>query len=337
MRRVVWVVVCVGLAFAAAGCSDADKHYFKEGVGANLYSEAAVPVSDDIAGRTDLQRAYITQVCEQAGLHPSDCEGSTSDPNVWSQFVQAGMNDIDQRCDAYLTWLDNVRRARAPAIKEIADAQTATTIIMQQAGVSATPIAIAAAAFGFAANTFTNVEARLVLEVDRATVQTIVLNRQKQYREQLFGVDPQGRRILITSRPAAIFALRSYLRLCMPMTIETEINNTVATFERGGARALANSEPMISARTVGVTVISHVATDQSRKSLRDLLIPKGATRADPELLAYVKRLLGNPNLVVGPILIDARFAILRQKLAACIVARQQGQPCADGSLKQFIQ
>jgi hypothetical protein len=207
------------LTLAAAGCSDADKHYFKEGVGANLYSDAAITASDDLAARTEQERRYVAEICEQAGLTPFQCEAGASDPNAWSQFVQAGMNDIDQRCDAYLTWLDNVRRARAPTIKELADAQTATTIIMQQAGVSATPIAIVAAAFGFATNTFTNVNARLILEVDRATVQTIVLNRQKQYREQLFGIDSKGRKILIASRPAAIFALRSYLRLCMPMTI----------------------------------------------------------------------------------------------------------------------
>ncbi len=60
----------------------------------------------------------------------------------------------------------------------------------------------------------------------------------------------------IDNRPAAIYALRQYLRLCMPMTIETQINTTVKLFERGGTVALgqAASRPMIDARTVETAV-----------------------------------------------------------------------------------
>ncbi len=259
MRFFALWVACVGIAVAIAGCSSSDKHYFKEGIGANLYSESAIPITDDAAARTELQRIYIADICQQAGLYPSDCDIGASNPKAWSQLVQAGMNDIDQRCDAYLVWLDNVRRAEKPTLKEISDAQSATTIIMSQAGLGNAPIAIAAAAFGFATNTFTNISARLILEVDRSTVQTLVLGRQKKYREELFGTGDKSTKVVIASRPAAIFALRSYLRLCMPMTIETEINNTIATFERGGADAL-KKDGMISAKTVGVATITDVNT-----------------------------------------------------------------------------
>lgn len=255
MRFGATLAVCVGLSLTAAGCDQADRNYFKKGIGSELNSE-------DIATATVTQNDYVEDVCRQAGLVPQrdgklvTC-GDPYNPVTWRLFVQAGMNDIDQRCDAYLSWLDYVRRGKEPTIRVLADAQTATTIIMERSGIGAGPIAIAAAAFGFASNTFTNVTSRLILEADRTTVQTVVLTHQKEYREALFGSVDNKTAVVIASRPAAIYALRSYLRLCMPMTIETQINNIVATFSRGGPDAL-RTEPLISAATVGVATITNV-------------------------------------------------------------------------------
>lgn len=334
MRCVASVLACVGIALAVAGCSDADKHYFKEGVGANLYAEAALPVSEDLAGRTALQNTYVAEICKQAGLAEGSCDIDTFSPTTWSLFVQAGMNDIDQRCDAYLTWLDNVRRAKAPTIKEIADAQTASTVIMQTTGVGAAPIAVVAAAFGFATNTFTNVTSRLVLEVDRATVQAVVLGNQKKFREDVLGTGESKTKIEIASRPAAIYALRSYLRLCMPMTIETQINSTIATFERGGAVALITGEPMIAAKSVGPTVIlTPSPRGPSYLRLRGLIFPGG--KGDRAIAAYVEGLLGPPRLPVGVLLNGARYAPLYDRISNCIDARNAGQACPAGSLQKF--
>jgi len=242
------------------------------------------------------------------------------------------MNDIDQRCDAYLAWLDNARRAHAPTIKEFGDAQSATTIIMQQAGMSAAPIAIAAAAFNFATNTYTNVTSRLVLELNRSTVQAVVLGRQRTYREGLFGTDTSGRKIMITSRPQAIFALRSYLRFCMPMTIETEVNSTVATFERGGAEALATSTPMITPETVAQpTLLTPSTRGPSYYRLRSLLFPKG--QPDKAAAKEVADLLGEPR--ARGILNDRKFEPLYDRISACLVARSVGSPCPKGSLRKF--
>ena len=331
MRLIARALLCAGVLLAVAGCdSTTNRQYFREGVGATLYT-------DDVASQTDLQDFYVDHICRQAGLASGTCAVDNFSPTVWGLFVQAGMNDIDQRCDAYLTWLDNVRRSQAPTLKQIADTQTATQLIMQASGVGAGPIAIVAAAFGLAANTFTNITSRLVLEVNHSTVQQVVLTRQTKFREDLLGNQATHTRpVIIASRPAAIYALRSYLRLCMPITIETEINTTVAVFERGGAPALMHKNPMISAKSVGVTTIPHIARDSSVKSLRELLLPHGAKKPDPELLAYVKRLLGNPNFVVGAILINPGFATLRQRLAACIISRNAGHPCPDGSLANLV-
>jgi hypothetical protein len=62
------------------------------------------------------------------------------------------------------------------------------------------------------------------------------------------------RSISVDSRPAAIHALRSYLNICTPFTIETDINSTITVFQVGGARAL-DRPPLINAETVRGTTI----------------------------------------------------------------------------------
>jgi hypothetical protein len=79
--------------------------------------------------------------------------------------------------------------------------------------------------------------------------------------------------------------------------------------------------------------ITNVATDPTRAALRAQLYPGGVL--DRQLLAYVKKLVGT-NVAVGPILADARFMGLRQRISACIVSHKAGHNCPDNSLSQFI-
>src|SRR5262249_24508840 len=177
---------------------------------------------------TELQNIYLANLCQQASssLLPIECTAIA--PNQWPLIVQAGMNDIDLRCDAYLTWLDNVKRSSGAILQEITDVGAATEAIMGVTGVGAKQIAIVGAAFGLAYNTFTNVSNRLILDVDKTTVQSVVYHRRADYRNDLARQHP------VDNRPAAIHALRQYLTICLPITIETDINATVTTFQRTG-------------------------------------------------------------------------------------------------------
>jgi hypothetical protein len=249
MRSARVIAVCVGVTLLAAGCDPLDRRYFREGIGTDLYTS-------ELPERTQVQDLYVGYICHQAGLSviPSGgriplCDEGVVTPAGWMMFVQTGMNDIDTRCDSYLAWLDAKRRSSTAILQQISDTRTATEAILAYTAAGPTAIAIVGTAFGFAAQTFTNITSRLLLEVDQSTVQTVVLTRQKQFREDLPRV--------IDNRAAAIYALRSYLRLCMPMTIETQINTTVKLFERGGVPALrdAQANPMIDARVVRTATI----------------------------------------------------------------------------------
>jgi hypothetical protein len=245
------VAGCVALALLVGGCDTLDGRYTREGVGTELYTP-------EIVNQARLQEIYVGYICQQAGLSYEQsgdilyCLEPAVSRN-WQVFVQAGLNDIDRRCDGYLTWLDNRRRSVGPIHQQILDTEAATLLILGATAADPTKaIAVVGAAFGLAAHSFTNFNNRFLFEVEKSTVQTVVLTRQQQYREAL----PK----LIDNRPAAIYALRQYLRLCMPMTIETQINTTVKLFERGGTVALQQSaaRPMIDAGTVS-TATTRVA------------------------------------------------------------------------------
>lgn len=238
MASIIRRIASISVLLFLCACSPQDAHYFNDGGGTELgYS--------NIGNQTQLLQNYVNAICRQAGGPVGSCGGS------WNSFVQAGMNDIDSRCDAYLEWLDTRTRSTGPILQQIGDTQGATTSILLATGTGTGPIGIVAAAFGLARNTFNNINSRLITEVDHSTVQTIVLEAQTRFRSDLQTIN-------VSSEPEAIYALRQYLRICMPFTIENQINTTLTTFARGGARALEDSNrvPLIATSTIGTKPVS---------------------------------------------------------------------------------
>src|SRR5258708_37650736 len=157
---------CFVAALATWACNliSTDQRYVREGAGTDLYWSG-------LADATYLQELYIGYICQQAGLpvvaqgDGPRCNDITFGPRDWGVFVQAGMNDIDKRCDAYLAWMDEKKRSSGPILQEIVDIHAATSAIFLATGVGAVPMGIATAAFGLASNTFTNLNHRLIFEL----------------------------------------------------------------------------------------------------------------------------------------------------------------------------
>ena len=224
------VAVCVGLALLVGGCDPTrDARYFREGIGTDLYW-------DGLPAATQLQDIYLANICAQA-ISPtarsidSSCDGLPLSTRNWGLLVQAGMNDIDLRCDGYLAWLYDRKSSKEPFLKELAAVGGAAAGILSTTHAGPTPIALTAIAFGLAADTFTNVDQRLVNAVDYTTVDSVVRDNRTKFR----GANLD---LVIDNRPAAIYILRQYLSICVPDAIEMSINNTVIVYHRGGPDAL---------------------------------------------------------------------------------------------------
>ena len=156
LRRFMRILLVAAVALLVAGCGLTANPFARDGVGTTLETP-------NIADTAALQTEYVRLICEAADLRP--CDPGPAAAADWGVFVQAGMNDIDERCDKYLAWLDARRRDAAPALKQISDLSRAATGIMLPAGASKDAITIVGLAFGLATDTFTNVNSRLLFEI----------------------------------------------------------------------------------------------------------------------------------------------------------------------------
>ncbi|WP_156389813.1 hypothetical protein [Methylobacterium sp. Leaf465] len=269
------VIICIASVCSLAGCNDTERGYLNEGAGISLFADGG-------AHQSQLQEIYLGNICRQANLltavqgEATYCDFSHMGSAEWSLLVQTGMNDIDARCDGYLAWLDSRRRSTSIIQQQLLDTQTAVNALMIATQAGGQAISIAGASLGFASHTFTNINSRLLFEIEQSTVQAVVLSRQNQFRTAL----PRH----IDNKAAAIYALRSYLRLCMPMTIETQINTTIKLYERAGLDALADAQasPLVDSRRVRSAVIADAAVPMSRPQ-RATRVPESVRRGDFEL------------------------------------------------------
>ena len=314
MRTIIRLIACVGIALAVASCDPvSERRYVNEGGGVDLYTA-------DRANQIELLNQYIAFVCEQVG---STCKGH------WSTFVQAGMNDIDLRCDGFLTWLDARRRDREPILAEISAINAAVHGVMTVTGSDPRSLDIVTAAFGLASASYANWNSRLLISANQSTVQDVVYSSQGQFREKI-------KNYRVPDQPTAIYLLRNYLRLCMPITIEASINTTSMLVQRDVPTSARSSSMVVSSTTPPHTFVAQPATDTSYRALRNLLYPDG--KLDTKLAEYAKGLVG-PKVALGVILTtsnDPKFATLRNNIAACIVAHNSGNDCPAGSLAKQV-
>ncbi|MCV0424732.1 MAG: hypothetical protein K5905_04625 [Roseibium sp.] len=209
------------LALLVAGCTPTGQNFLTHGPGARL--EAG-----DMTTARELNRKYFNYLCQEAGINPNydygepanNCIIDPYDKNAWTLITYQGLNDIDRRCDSYLQWLDNKKRSKGPLISQIGTVSAATTSIMNITGATAGAITIAGLAFELLSKSVENYHSRLLLEVDSSTINSIVLNARRKFREQLLTANLE-----INNKPQTEHILRSYLRLCLPFSIEANINN----------------------------------------------------------------------------------------------------------------
>lgn len=219
------VAGCVALALLVGGCDPNDRVYIRDGVGTQLYTA-------ETASSIELQNIYLEYLCRSASNDVgANVPGCLQVPaNYWPIVVQAGLNDIDARCDSYLAWLDQKRREKAAILAEIGAIRFAVDALTNPnvTGVSGVGLAAIAAAFGLANDSVKNFHS-LLLQVDQTTVQSIVIPNRELFRRDLVKFSSS-----IDNKPAAVHTLRTYLSICMPMTISANINSTVTVFKQTG-------------------------------------------------------------------------------------------------------
>jgi hypothetical protein len=147
---------------------------------------------------------------------------------------------------------------------------------------SASAIAATAAAFGFSTQAITNYSSGFLYKINPSGIRTVVERSQAVYRQ---GVEE--RVTVYNSRPAAVAAIQGYLSLCLPASIETQINEAVAASDFKLVKPVdkdAAPSPVPELKRVATEEIVPAATVETiRRDLKNLIPqPVPPTPAIPE-------------------------------------------------------
>lgn len=226
-RTVLALLVTVLLA-----ACQTDDRFRTTGAGASLYTP-------ELAARTRETEDYFGFLCLRAGLvaaatpispfsettptAPAACTVST--PAGWRILVAAGYNDIDKRCDDYLTWLLEKRNQRLFTNQTLAALTTLLGGLTVATG-AAEAIGYVGMALGLTATVYNSYHETILNGLEMTTIFKTVESRRTQFRIAF-------QKVNISSKPDAEYALRSYLRICTPASIIMDANTSALAFAAG--------------------------------------------------------------------------------------------------------
>ena len=196
-----------------------------QGAGTSLYTEATV------RNTANLSR-YFENLCEQAAFQTRYCAPIPEKfaPRIWKILVETGYNDIDQRCDDYLNWIENKRQERIFASNTSTAINTLVSGALGVASASTAAISYTALSLGFTETLFDAYYSRILLGLEASTIKEIVNKRRFAHRHEFSKRD-------YLDRPQVVFALRQYLTICTPQSIVSDVN----IYSRDAANGRDNS------------------------------------------------------------------------------------------------
>ena len=160
----------------------------------------------------------------------------------WTPVVQAGINYVDQQCRKYIDALFWWDRGRTTTRNEVNLVGTATAGTLGIIGAAAQPIALTAVAFGVTSASIDNLANSILYQVEPSGVRGIVDRTQAVYKEAI--KDTQYK-----TRPGAVSAIGGYLALCLPETLEAEVNHAIAGAKVEGPPGSTNQAPTVTIST----------------------------------------------------------------------------------------
>jgi hypothetical protein len=169
----------------------------------------------------------------------------------WDQIISAGLQYSDARCSDYIESLYWVNKQLKADTRDINAAGTLATGLMGIAESSASEIASVAVLFGYAEGSISNTGSRILFELEPSAIRSLVEGSQKAFRNALLtGYQDQS---------GAFSVIREYITICLPSTIEAEINNAAknAVHTAASGNPTTGEPPKVSINEGQVDVSSH--------------------------------------------------------------------------------
>ena len=169
----------------------------------------------------------------------------------WDQIISAGLQYADARCSDYVESLYWVNKQLKADVRDVNSAGTLVTGVMGIAKSAATEIAAAAVLFGYAEESINNSGSRVLFDLEPSSIRSLVEGSQKAFRGALLtGYNDQS---------GAFSVIREYIALCLPSTIEAEINNAAknAVQVAASGNPATGEPPKVSVNPSQVNVSNH--------------------------------------------------------------------------------
>ncbi|MCB1741082.1 MAG: hypothetical protein KDK91_11980 [Gammaproteobacteria bacterium] len=179
--------------------------------------------ADDVASASSEQKVLMA-FASRAGLSRLP----DKDSEDWWLIVGAGLNVVDEQCERYMGAIFWADRKLRTANAQVSLLGASTAAVMGLASVSAKAIATTAAAFGLVNQGIENYSKGLLYQIEPSAIRQLVERSQSAYRQAL-NERHQGANDPYVTRSAAVSAIQGYLSLCLPVSIETQVNRAVST------------------------------------------------------------------------------------------------------------
>lgn len=177
---------------------------------------SSVLSADQVEVASNNTHAILYALGTDTGLVPRS-------PGYWYLVSEAGFNYVDDRCSEYFYSLFRLNRRREAFKSGLNAFGTTTNAVLQATGATAVSMTVVAQAFGLATVMTDVVAGTYLYQLPPATTREFVSKIMSAFRE---GV--ALRNAEINSPTAAYHVIQDYLSLCLPPTIEAQLETHVA-------------------------------------------------------------------------------------------------------------
>ena len=125
--------------------------------------------------------------------------------------------------------------------------------------------------------------------MNQSTIQQVVYDSQGEYRRKIADWT-------VSDQSTAIYLLRNYLRLCMPTTIEANINTTATLVHSDAPPAAAKRNVVVDNTAVPRVTRAQFQPDNSTAILETFLDPNGTGHFSQQQLQKIKPFLAEMGL-----------------------------------------
>lgn len=207
--RVIGGVSVALCAAILAGCTPAT---FQEKLSNYVGNKPDLDGTDVTAYVTN-QNKVMEEFAKLAGVNPAA-------GGEWRQVIDAGIHYVDVRCDRFMDSLFWFNRARETSSRQIQYTGAALGAALAVLEASKNAIGLTPLGFSLFDQTVNNLGAGLLFSLNPSTVRVLVEKKQEAYVRSL---SPS-----YTNKAIALQVIQNYAAICLPPSIETEVERAIA-------------------------------------------------------------------------------------------------------------